>query len=240
MASGAERAALVKIVAAVRTLNERRNIAAFCRSYYQWVDEIIVADGGSEDDTVAIAKRFPNTRVIHFKERMNLEDGRWRNPQGSHFLMLRDEAIQSGADWIIFDDCDCVPNYKMKANARRLFEQTEQHSIFARRVYFWGSDRIFPQMHAPGASLWAWAPNRVEVTVDPEAWRSIALEVPPISEARVLEFPYCLLHRPWPDPETVDRKMEFYQKSGQHPNMKHPLNFAGPLAEPEPFMRVEP
>ncbi|GAH78398.1 unnamed protein product, partial [marine sediment metagenome] len=45
----------MKIMATTRTRNEEKNIARFVMSY-QWADKVLIADGGSTDDTVKIAK----------------------------------------------------------------------------------------------------------------------------------------------------------------------------------------
>lgn len=232
---------VVKIIATVRTRNEERNIGEFCRAYYQWVDEILVADGGSTDRTVEIARRYPKVTVLNFDLTLPAEGGLDGNPQPQHYLFLRDEAIRRGADWIIFDDCDCVPNFNVRAVGRRLMEETEQGAIFLRRVYFYGPDQIFPELHEVGTSLWAWRPDQHDVEVNPEKpWR-LELTVPPKDESLSLELPdYCLLHRPWPTRELTKAKINYYRKSGRHPEMLHPTEFGGPLLPADPLMRPDP
>lgn len=230
----------MKIIACVRTRNEERNIGQFCESYYQWVDEILVADGGSNDATIEIASRFPKTTVLHFNVTVRAENGLDGNPQPEHFLFLREEAIERGADWIIFDDCDCFPNYWLKADALHWMRITKRASLFVRRVYFYGPDKIFPKMHEPGASLWAWRPSQVEIDVNIEKpWR-LELTLPNENNRLPLMVPYWLLHHPWPTPELTQTKIDYYRQSGRHPTMLHPTQFAGKLADPEPDMRPDP
>ncbi len=52
----------MKIIATTRTKNEEENIERFCRSYIDTglADLVLIADGGSDDDTVAIAESVPN------------------------------------------------------------------------------------------------------------------------------------------------------------------------------------
>ena len=58
----------MRVIVLARTLNEERNIARFCRCYAR-ADAILVADGGSTDRTVDIARQFENVEVRQFRER---------------------------------------------------------------------------------------------------------------------------------------------------------------------------
>ena len=71
----------MKIITIVRTRNEHRNIERFCRSY-SWADQIFVADGGSDDDTISLASKFPNVIVRLYLERVFGKKEIWRNKQG--------------------------------------------------------------------------------------------------------------------------------------------------------------
>ncbi len=73
--------------------NEAANLPRLFRSVQGAVDEIVVVDTGSTDDTVAIARNF-NARVIVFP---------WRND----FATAKNEGIQAAiGDWILFLDAD--------------------------------------------------------------------------------------------------------------------------------------
>ena len=63
----------MKIVVIVRTKNEGLNMGRFCTNYRDCADLILVADGGSEDHTVDIAKCFANVKVRDFTERIEFE-----------------------------------------------------------------------------------------------------------------------------------------------------------------------
>jgi len=69
-------------VALVRTKNEERNIERFCFSY-SLADAVLVADGGSTDNTIEIANSFHNVKVKHYKEKL-IRNELWRNPHGKH------------------------------------------------------------------------------------------------------------------------------------------------------------
>ena len=66
----------MRIVVIARTRNEKKNIASFIQSY-QWADRILVADGGSEDETVWLASQMNKTKVRKFDKKIELENGYW-------------------------------------------------------------------------------------------------------------------------------------------------------------------
>jgi glycosyltransferase involved in cell wall biosynthesis len=50
----------------IPTLNEERGLQRILPALPHWIDEIIIVDGGSSDDTVAVAtSRCPEARIIH-------------------------------------------------------------------------------------------------------------------------------------------------------------------------------
>lgn len=83
----------VKISACTITKNEEKNIARSIESYKDYVDEIIIVDTGSTDNTVEIAKSL-GAKVINFK---------WIND----FAAAKNCAIDAATgDWILFLDAD--------------------------------------------------------------------------------------------------------------------------------------
>lgn len=234
----------MRIVATCRARDNEAIIERFCMAYQDIADLILVADGGSTDRTVEIAQAMPKTKVLHFEERIQVGGGLWINPQGAHMNFLIDHARDEGADWIIFDDSDCVPNFLLCWQARMRFEWADyegHQAVFARRVYFWGEDQIFPKMHEPNTSIWAWqrnAPIRGGMT---DQWHLHVEGAHDIREKSAhLEFPYCLLHYSWPSEEAAAAKIAWYHQTGVQPTAQHPLDFAGPLEGAEWFMREKP
>lgn len=240
----------MKIVVAVRTRNEIDNIERFCWSY-QDADMILVADGGSVDDTVETAKRFSNVKVRNFTEEIQMENGYTRNNDSDHTNFLIQWAKEEQADYVLNDDCDSVPNYLLRKDFRQIVEETDADYLMAVRIYMWKSEQHFPYMAKPGkdnkdweASLWGWRGNQDLKTVN----------VPPaftfqIGNRHVYDFrndaktreifpPHCLLHYSWRSSEQVDAKIQRYRESGLIPSMMHPLQFAGPLEELEDWMRI--
>ncbi len=73
--------------------NEQLNIRACIESFYSIADEILIADSGSTDQTIAIAKQFDKVRVI---ERDYITSGNFKNwaiPQSKH-------------EWVLIVDAD--------------------------------------------------------------------------------------------------------------------------------------
>ncbi len=232
----------MKVISTCRSRNDENIIGRFCKAYQEIADVILIADGGSEDDTVKVAESFPKVKVIHFEEQMPVRGGHEINPQGRHVNFIFDHAIALGADWITFDDSDCVPNYLLQQTARRLMKDVEEYALFLRRVYFWGSDLIFPKLHEPNTSLWAFKPS-AGIRADEAdswhltmAWRSQPnlINLRPVS--RHIDFPYCLLHYSWPTPEEAQEKVRWYRESGVQPTCIHPLHWAGPTEPAAWFM----
>ncbi len=82
-----------KITAIIPTFNEAVNIKAAIESVL-WCDEIIVVDSFSTDGTVAIAKEFPQVRVLEHEYEHSAAQKNWTIPQASHpwvFLLDADE-----------------------------------------------------------------------------------------------------------------------------------------------------
>ena len=77
----------------VITKNEQEMLGACLESARSWVEEIVVADTGSEDDTVAIAREY-GAKVIHHT---------WQND----FSAARNAALAAATgDWILVLDAD--------------------------------------------------------------------------------------------------------------------------------------
>lgn len=221
----------MKIVVVVRTKNEALNIGRFCTAYRDCADLILVADGGSEDKTIAMAKCFKNVKVRNFTERVEFPGGLWRNPHGKHMNFMFDWAVEEGADWIIFDDCDCFPTAALKENLREIMENAAYPTVWLYRIYVWGKDKYFPKLNDPGKSIYAWKPETGIVAREDDPLDCYLLNVPSgLSKERVvLEQPFCVLHYFCQSEEIVQAKLDFY-KATRHA-LLHPLKMGGPLAD---------
>jgi glycosyltransferase involved in cell wall biosynthesis len=227
----------------VRTRDEERNIGPFCEAYQEIADKILVADGGSEDNTIKIASSFANVEIRNFPERTPLARGHWRNNDSDHVNFLISWAKEYEADWIIHDDCDSRPNYLLRRHTREILAQVEQNVVMVVRVYLWGQDQHFPNMTKLKpvekfnymTSLWAWRPHTNLWTFDkPPAYTlmigdEIAGDLHDSTSVFDLMPPYCLVHHTWDDQERTLEKIRVYRESGLIPNQSHPLNYAGPV-----------
>ena len=233
------------IIVIVRARDEEHRIAKFCESY-KTADMILVADGGSVDNTVAIAETFPNVVVRHYPCRTKMKKGFWRNNDSDHVNWLINWTKEYDPAWIILDDMDCRPNYLLKKYYRAILNGTDCDFVMVTRFYLWGTDQHFPHMAKPEArhkfhepSLWAWRGDVDFWTIDvPPAFtfRIGELEVKDLHfDAKTLDLfpPYALLHLSWDNPDRVEKKIHVYRESGLIPGMLHPLDMGGPL-EPLP------
>lgn len=230
---------MARIIAIVRTRNEARNIDRFCKAYW-WADKVLVADGGSDDDTVSRAgEYYPHVNVKTFPEKL-YRNGLWRNPHGKHYNFLIDWAISEGADWIVHDDCDCVPTVEMQKNARGILESLDSHVLSALiyRIYVYGNDQYFPKLNDAGHSLWGFRAGHLRFSED-DPWTTSLVSDRPMKHKYEFERPNCNLHFFCPDEETTQAKLDFYRGIYEIPNAKHPLEYCGPLKSLEPWMVVE-
>jgi glycosyltransferase involved in cell wall biosynthesis len=220
-------AASLRIVVAARCYNESKNIERFMRGY-DFADEIIISDGGSDDDSVSKLQKYPKVHLFHYEEYEVVNGQRW-NPDSGHMNFVIDLAKTYNPDWIIFDDMDDVPNQGLRDLARPLLElMDERHvQVNAFRLYLWGdTGKFYPQMNdnfnPAYTSLWAWRPNKINIHANMEVRHGtlVGLDSSPYR----VELPYCLLHKSW-NPDTIDKKIERYNALGLPMN---PLStFAG-------------
>ena len=233
----------MKIIATIRTLNEEDNIEKCCRSYAQFCDKVLIADGGSIDKTVEIAKEMPKTLVRNYDVRVNCKKHIWRNPDYLHLQFLWDWAQEEGADFIISQDCDQRPNKFLKQDARVIFEDMTTDFLLATQIYLWGEDQYFPNLSNQGGwiqGLWAWRANINLKAVDNmphflfsfDGISSINLDTL-YGRTQRIQPPYCYMHYGWPTEEKTQAHMAYYQNSGLIKGMRHPKDFGG---APEPLL----
>lgn len=119
----------MRISACYITKNEEHNIRRSIESLRGQVDEIIVADTGSEDGTVAVAKSM-GARVYHYS---------WQDD----FAAARNFALSKATgDWLILLDADEYFTVETAGNIRALLEQVKENCncLFV-QIVNWDKDK---------------------------------------------------------------------------------------------------
>ena len=240
----------MNIIVIARTRNEELNIQRFCESYY-WANKILIADGGSEDKTKEIAGKFPNVEIRDFTEKV-WRHKIWRNPHGKHINFMVDWAEDENADWIIFDDVDCIPNFHIRSECYKIFEEAEEAGaefILANRAYIYRDDRYFKDLTCPRTlagtydnewipSLWAWKANLGFRASEDNPFKHEFIKRPTDYPRKELYPPYSLLHYFYPTDEYMQRKINFYDKIYDFGNahVRDPKEYGGQLLPLEAWM----
>lgn len=127
-----------RISVVINTLNEEKNLAFALRSVQPWVDEIVVVDMHSEDQTVQIARDF-SARVF-FHDRVGFAD-----PARAFALE------QASGDWILVLDADELVPVPL---SRTLLDLASSGKFDAVRVPFLHYILGAPLMHT------SWGPRQ--------------------------------------------------------------------------------
>lgn len=244
----------MRIISLVRTRDEELDIARHCKQH-DFADLILVADGGSSDRTIEIAKQFSNVKVRAFRELVSLKQGYTRNPDYAHLNFLFEWAEEEGADWIVLDDCDTNPNFLLRRNARMIIEGAEELSylgVQARQVFLWENNQWFPEMGSQ--KYWAWRADlriRAYGEIPHYSLKALAKGDWGIGADGIffdfdkndtidLDLPYCRIHTVWESREKADKQAEVYIKSGIVPeDTRFPTEFAGEPAPRERWIKYE-
>jgi hypothetical protein len=107
----------------VITKNEENMIKA-CLESVKWVDEIIVADNGSTDETLNIAKKYTDN-IVKF--------------EGQDFAGLRNKALEKASgDWVLYVDSDERVLEPLKEEIGKLMEENAKsaYAISRKNIIF--------------------------------------------------------------------------------------------------------
>lgn len=108
---------MARLSAALIVRNESRNLRE-CLETLRWVDEIVVVDSGSDDDTVAIAREYTDKVYI---------ESDW---QGYGVQRQRAQAYTSG-DWILMVDADERVSPELRAEIEAVVENDQRQTAYA-------------------------------------------------------------------------------------------------------------
>jgi glycosyltransferase involved in cell wall biosynthesis len=112
------------ISAIVVTKNEESRIGA-CLEHLSWVNEMIVADNGSADKTVALAKQH-GAKVI--------------NAAGKDFSAIRESGLKEATGtWVLYVDADEEVSPELQKEIKRAIEISQPVTYFIKRdTYYLG------------------------------------------------------------------------------------------------------
>jgi len=110
------------ITGIVITLNEQENIEK-CIQSIKWVDELIVVDTGSSDNTIELARKYANFI--------------YKIPFNNNFGELREKALNKAkCDWVLMIDADETLPKSSEKNIRRIITSENINGFwFPRRQY---------------------------------------------------------------------------------------------------------
>ena len=185
--------------------------------------------------TFRLARLFDNVEVRPFDVRHDFR-GVIFNDQPAQLNYLIDWAVDEEADWIVYDDCDCVPVECLRRDMRDILENAEATSVFAYRLYVWGRDEYLPRMNIAGRGLWAWRPDEVPGIRGDESVRVgrmgvVGVPIPGDPKRIDLDVPFCLMHYFAPDRAEVERKMGRYAARGDPQDLESEYWPPEPLPE---------
>ncbi|MFQ5550795.1 MAG: glycosyltransferase family 2 protein [Gemmatimonadales bacterium] len=212
-----------RITVVVPTLDEAANIAA-CIESVRWADRIIVVDGGSGDDTVKVARE----RGADVIQVAGMSIGEQRNVG----------IARAGGDWILALDADerGTPGLEQKLREAAL---ASDHVFSLRRLnYFRG--RV---MRYGG---WGGRGGRRGQRVARFLPSTLRFETKRVHERLDFSRPVTpldadILHEPYPDYETFERKLNLYAKWGAaqlKPRSRVELAVRAALHPPARFLRA--
>jgi len=114
----------VSQLSAVLIVKNEANILAACLARLDWVDEIVVLDGGSSDDTANIARRFTDKVYV---------ESEW---QGYGVQRQRAQSHASG-DWVLMVDADEHVSAGLKKSIQIVTETDDRSKAYSIPILPW-------------------------------------------------------------------------------------------------------
>lgn len=113
----------MKLSVVLATFNEEKNLSACLDSVKDWCDEIIVVDGSSADNTVAVAKKYG--AHIHITS----------NPPNFHINKQKAIDLAKG-DWILQLDADEYVTPELRSEIEKSIQKKEINGYWIPRKNF--------------------------------------------------------------------------------------------------------
>lgn len=117
----------IKLSVAIAVFNEEANIDACLSAVSSWVDEIVVVDGGSTDNTVEIAKKFTKNII------------QTDNP--AIFHINKQKALDAcRGEWILQLDADEIVTEELRQEIQKTIQKNDRYNGYyiPRKNNFWG------------------------------------------------------------------------------------------------------
>jgi len=195
----------IRLTAAIIALNEARRLPALLEQL-DWVDEVVVVDGGSTDDTTSVA-RAAGARVL--------------SRRFDHFAAQRNYALEAcRGDWVLAIDADECPTEAFADEVRRRL-RSSRHAAYRVPI----SSRIFGQRFRFSGTQDD-RPVRL-VRRHSARWEGVVHESVGVS-GTVGQFEHGLTHNTLEDLATFRAKMNRYTSlaadrrvaEGMHPRLR--------------------
>ncbi len=116
------------ISVAIATYNEEANIQRCLKAVSDWVNDIVIYDGQSSDNTVKVARTFKKVQIIS-------------GPNHQIFHINKQAAIDAcKSDWILQLDADEVVTPQLATEIQQIIQNTPHNGFWLKRKnYFLGT-----------------------------------------------------------------------------------------------------
>ncbi len=161
------------ISGAIIAQNEEKYIKRVLTNIYDYVDEIIIVDGGSTDNTMKIARGIgPKVKIVERKFDFNF---------GKHKSFAME---QCKGDWVLFPDCDEWYNEPFLQSIEKLIEDANKA----------GASSILPMRHTIIENIFVGEENQPRLLRKDVRWVNDVHENIVPHEILFVDCPFCMFH----------------------------------------------
>ncbi len=171
--------------------NEEENLSNALSSVKDYVDEIIIVDTGSTDNTVEIAKLF-GAKVYYYQ---------WNDD----FASARNEALRHATcDWILSMDADDEMNGEQLRNLKEILAQLEDEVVGVQLPIYSNT----PDGNTMTNYLIRLFRNRPDIRFSRKIHEVVDFSIMKIGGKIIRATDVPVIHRGYEDPEAIREKME--------------------------------